>query len=133
MNVKNNWKWNLQMRKTKTMYGISIKIDSTLFIKYHVPLLSFVVCTSTWHVVFSKHLTEDVSGNVGSCIFCTMKNYKNIIFFYFDQTRIKKSSVIALTYEMIRSGQSCNRWCKVYFEAYFITLFSAKIKSSIRY
>lgn len=132
MNVKNNWKWNLQMRKTKTMYGISIKIDSTLFIKYHVPLLSFVVCTSTWHVVFSKHLTEDVSGNVGSCIFCTMKNYKNIFFLFWPNT-YQKSSVIALTYEMIRSGQSCNRWCKVYFEAYFITLFSAKIKSSIRY
>lgn len=34
---------------------------------------------------------------------------------------------------MIWSGQGCNRWCKVNFEAYFITLFSAKIQSNNRY
>lgn len=72
------------------MYGILIKIDLILFIKYYVLLLFFVVCISMWYVVFFKYLIEDVFGNVGFCIFCIMKNYKNIIFFILIKYVLKK-------------------------------------------
>jgi hypothetical protein len=36
---------------------------------YQLPLLALEVCTSIWQVTSSRHLTDDMSGIVGSRIF----------------------------------------------------------------